>query len=164
MTNLLPSATRFDWSDAAVKRLRELVAMGRTATQIAAAIDAPTRNVVIGKANRLGLHFGVVQPVFEPKPKPKPPVERRAAPKARAMEAAMNLEPMTCDPPSEGVRLMDVRDGQCRWPMGDPRDAETFRFCGEPTERSYCVEHHSIVYVRGSEIKQKKAPVALVAG
>ena len=41
--------------------------------------------------------------------------------------------------------LMELTSTSCRWPIGDPRDAE-FRFCGarKEIEDSYCATHHAM--------------------
>jgi len=83
------------------------------------------------------------------------PVKHRAAPKhqpeARKMPVAavapvLPLPPPPPPPPEGGVRLVDIEHGQCRFPIGDPKDA-SFRFCGADTGRTYCAVHHRIVYV-----------------
>ncbi len=45
-----------------------------------------------------------------------------------------------------GVSFIDIRDGLCRWPLGDSRDIDEFRFCGSACEltNSYCDRHTSI--------------------
>lgn len=43
------------WTDQTVETLRKLALEGRSATWIAAALGAPSRNAVIGKANRIGV-------------------------------------------------------------------------------------------------------------
>ncbi len=46
------------WTDEAIDTLRRLALEGRSASSIAAAIGAPSRNAVIGKANRIGVKLG----------------------------------------------------------------------------------------------------------
>lgn len=44
------------------------------------------------------------------------------------------------------VALVDLERGQCRWPLGDPRDPG-FGFCGLPVageKTSYCAAHHRV--------------------
>ena len=43
------------WTEAAIETLRQLALEGKSASVIAAAIGAPSRNAVIGKANRIGI-------------------------------------------------------------------------------------------------------------
>jgi len=46
------------------------------------------------------------------------------------------------------VKFMELRPSMCRWPIGDPKHFETFRFCGCacPSEASYCKKHNSIAH------------------
>ncbi len=43
--------------------------------------------------------------------------------------------------------LADLEANDCRWPIGDPKDA-AFHFCGEPklAERSYCEAHWQMAF------------------
>ena len=43
------------WTDAAIETLRQMAIEGKSASVIAAALGAPSRNAVIGKANRIGI-------------------------------------------------------------------------------------------------------------
>src|SRR5690242_17091641 len=43
------------WTEATIETLRRLALEGKSASVIAAAIGAPSRNAVIGKANRIGV-------------------------------------------------------------------------------------------------------------
>ena len=152
---MTPSSSWFGWTLKAEQQLRDLAATGLSASQIAIQMGAATRNTIIGKAHRLGVKIG------KPTRPAKPTVAayRRAAPKlqqeARKMPvAAVSLvlplppppPPSPAPSPDGGVRLMDIRDGQCRWPIGDPKSAD-FVFCGAPAERSFCPHHHRLVYV-----------------
>lgn len=46
------------WTDEAIDTLRRLALEGRSASSIAAALGTPSRNAVIGKANRIGIKLG----------------------------------------------------------------------------------------------------------
>ena len=43
------------WTDAAIETLRQMALEGKSASSIAVALGAPSRNAVIGKANRIGV-------------------------------------------------------------------------------------------------------------
>ena len=45
------------------------------------------------------------------------------------------------------LEMMDLKPGQCRWPIGDP-DSENFHFCGRPVfvGKPYCYEHCKQAY------------------
>jgi len=58
-------------------------------------------------------------------------------------ERGDNWKPLAASAP---VRFMEHRAGMCRWPIGDPRQFETFRFCGcvcSP-EAIYCDAHRAL--------------------
>ena len=50
----------------------------------------------------------------------------------------------------EGITLLDLTLLSCRWPIGNPRDLTTFRYCGEaaPCGGSYCKRHARLAYPR----------------
>lgn len=67
--------------------------------------------------------------------------------------AAVRRMRLRGDPPprpdNEPVTLLELRHDQCRWPLGDPRDFDTFRYCGaiKPEEEpSYCPHHARRAY------------------
>jgi GcrA cell cycle regulator len=45
------------------------------------------------------------------------------------------------------VEFMELRPRMCRWPIGDPQQFETFRFCGCSCsfDSAYCKVHHAEV-------------------
>jgi GcrA cell cycle regulator len=51
-------------------------------------------------------------------------------------------------PMSQRVTIMELREGLCKWPMGDPSNAD-FRYCGAQgpgTGGPYCVYHARAAY------------------
>ena len=40
------------------------------------------------------------------------------------------------------IKMIELKSGMCRWPFGDPKDAD-FHFCGRKSEHflSYCTNH-----------------------
>jgi GcrA cell cycle regulator len=52
-------------------------------------------------------------------------------------------------PASVPVRFMELRNSMCRWPIGDPHDFDSFRFCGcqRSSEAIYCETHMSLAFV-----------------
>jgi hypothetical protein len=56
----------------------------------------------------------------------------------------------SCDssPAVFSVKFMELRPRMCRWPIGDPQQFETFRFCGSacPSKASYCKTHNAIAH------------------
>ena len=45
------------------------------------------------------------------------------------------------------ITVVDLTDGACRWPTGNPRDLKTFRYCGEAASGSYCERHAQFAYL-----------------
>jgi GcrA cell cycle regulator len=57
-----------------------------------------------------------------------------------------------------GVHLLDLREDDCRYPIGET--ARGHFFCGEPRrdhKTRYCAEHHPIVWVKRSAPNDRKA-------
>jgi GcrA cell cycle regulator len=52
-------------------------------------------------------------------------------------------------PASVPVRFMELRNSMCRWPIGDPHDFDSFRFCGcrRSCEAIYCETHMTLAFV-----------------
>ena len=61
-------------------------------------------------------------------------------------EFSNNWKPILASVP---VRFMELRSGMCRWPIGDPHDLATFRFCGCPrsSKAIYCEAHKTLAFV-----------------
>ena len=155
------------WTDERVELLRKLWLDGLSASQIANELsNGITRNAVIGKVHRLGLSGRVkastpatAMPRHRTKPL-RPAAPRSSAPAVRGNTAfAFNPLPMAAPTPapledvviplSERVTIMDLKEAMCRWPLGDPTNAE-FRFCGAKKSGGgpgpYCTYHSRIAY------------------
>lgn len=90
---------------------------------------------------------------------------QRAAWQAKPVKAPKPAEAerpvFTQTAPEGGVALLDISRGQCRWPVGDPRDVEGFRFCGAGVSRgSYCASHAALAYVRAERRTPSEAAKA----
>jgi GcrA cell cycle regulator len=128
------------WTDERVEELRRLWNDEEmSASQIARAMGAPSRNSVLSKIHRSGLNLRQGN-------RPRLPVSR--GPALRAPRPIVEKLPVVELPPvvletGEHITLMTVGDRYCRWPIGDPRDAD-FYFCGnKPIEGGpYCEAHH----------------------
>lgn len=74
----------------------------------------------------------------------------KRAPKAKAPDGFDYHEArQDCfeNPDDRGVAFADHREGQCRWPLGDPLEFEAFRFCGEAIAEegcSWCKYHRAL--------------------
>ena len=149
------------WTDEAVETLRQLAREGLSASGIAAALGAESRNAVIGKANRIGVKLGggpasasgaprTARPRSE-KPAPAPPddepVSRSAWPFAGAGVGQMRR-----------VSFQEIGRAACRWPFGDPGSGD-FAYCGlEPADgRPYCAGHCRMAY-RPPNARTRQSP------
>ncbi len=157
------------WTDERVALLKQLWGEGKTAAEIAKLMGGVSRNAVIGKAHRLKLS-GRVSPVqtntrpetYSARGLPQPanqsrrPAARTTAPKERSYVSPVS-PPMVEDyMPGKGVKLTELREGTCRWPLGDPKD-ENFRFCGcdSVVGMPYCEHHARMAYQVGRSSKLK---------
>jgi GcrA cell cycle regulator len=140
------------WTDARIEHVKALWAEGRPASEIAGLLGEVTRNAVIGKVHRLGL-AGRKTTSRKPLPRRTFPrrnrsgrVERRQPPTRFMRPTAL---PPTPPPPVAALMLplRQLRDDQCRWPVGDPREAG-FGFCGcqKAAGVPYCAHHAAIAY------------------
>lgn len=166
MTKNIYGRVHLYWNHDMDALLKERVEGGASYREAATAINDKfgtsfTRNAALGRAHRKGF----MQPMTpttqrnsRPRPKPKPARGPKAK-SARLFGAALqNHENALARKETEfaakivaqpvaivasAVSFFDARPCHCRWPYGDPRDLETFRFCGEPApdDRPYCANH-----------------------
>ena len=126
------------WSTDREDRLRALVLDGLTATRIGAEIGL-SRGAVIGKVSRLGLRLlgGLGR-----RPGPQKPR------KSRARKPKVTTAVILAPPPGEGVDILALAAGVCRWPQ-DTIDG--VRYCGGETypRHVYCPAHHRLAFGAG---------------
>ena len=62
---------------------------------------------------------------------------------ASNQEQGNNWKPLLASAP---IRFMEIRNGKCRWPIGDPHHLDSFRFCGCACSANaiYCNEHEKM--------------------
>lgn len=131
------------WNDKNLKQLMALNEKGLSASQIARQLGC-SRNAVIGKLSRSGVqsksvwvtsghHISGVSRV--------PRVPRTPRERAPPYVPPPDLN----EPESKRISLMEIHNGQCRWPHGDPQDKPDFHFCGHETREGfvYC-EYHEL--------------------
>ena len=175
--------TRFAWSQESVALLRRRWAEGASASAIARELDAGvSRCAVLGKVHRLKLR----QPEFKRHhldrarvrkrpPAPRPQSRRagiRAPSRLTAAFQALGLDALfgAADAPAAsapasatafgpGCGLLELTDATCRWPVGDPGEAD-FAFCGAAPFKPYpyCVGHCLIAYRPDSGEAGESAP------
>lgn len=139
---------RLFWDDERTNEAAKLWSEGRSAEQIARQIGAASRNAVIGRLHRLGLNGP--KPNLEPRnrpprsfkvaaPKPVSAAKTVFKPRAEPLPVAQELE----IPLAERKTIDTLENHHCRWPIGDPLEAD-FHYCGKNKipGKSYC-EHHT---------------------
>jgi GcrA cell cycle regulator len=169
------------WTDERVETLKKLWAEGLSASQIAGRIGGVSRNAVIGKVHRLGLSGRATTSrirTLRPRarvvafPNRAPVVQYRTQGNA-ALKALLVAEPDPepfvmapvpveefALPQAQRVELLQLKDGMCRWPIGDPQD-DNFRFCGCRTGGgTYCEHHARIAY---QPVQRRRAPQLVYA-
>ena len=140
------------WTHERIEQLKKLWEAGYTASNIATELGGITRNAVIGKAHRLGLSGRM---------KSKSEVSSVSIVRKRKMPVNKNskiIELTTSVEPMNPTSFADIKDGLCRWPLGEPEDLD-FKFCGRKCAEGtiYCTEHHSLAYQPLNQTRQKRA-------
>ncbi|MGE3249385.1 MAG: GcrA family cell cycle regulator [Hyphomonadaceae bacterium] len=142
------------WTDERVALLKKLWAEGHSASQIAKQIGGVTRNAVIGKVHRLGL-AGRATP-SRPAKRPARPRQQRSplnlAPRVRPASSpyappvlTVVLDPLRFEDGSVAT-VLTLKEGMCKFPIGDPTDAD-FAFCGRVScVGPYCTDHARLAY------------------
>ena len=140
------------WTHERIEQLKKLWEAGYTASNIATELGGITRNAVIGKAHRLGLSGRM---------KSKSKVSSVSIVRKRKMPVNKNskiIELTTSVEPMNPTSFANIKDGLCRWPLGEPEDLD-FKFCGRKCAEGmiYCTEHHSLAYQPLNQTRQKRA-------
>ena len=141
------------WNEEKVNKLKELWGKGNTASQIAEIICGISRNAVIGKAHRLGLSGRM---------KSKSKISSVSIVRKRKIPNNKNSKVIelttTATEPMNPVSFANIKDGLCRWPIGEPEDID-FKFCGRKCDEgmTYCTEHHTLAYQPLHQARQKRA-------
>lgn len=128
---------------------------GDTARELSAHFGVEfTRNACISRATRLGNRFDSNH--YNNRPRGANVSSLRSSPKKKPV--VVNHKPAAEIPPKpvavpviRRVSLVELTHSSCRWPLGDPRDAD-FAFCGadrvKPDDESnvYCAGHAGVAY------------------
>jgi len=157
------------WTDERIAILKQMWADGATAAAIAARLGGLSRSAVLGKIHRL--RFGAAAPAA-------------AARKAQTADASQNSavlerrrpehdrapppspKPQPKGPQQRGKSLLELTNGSCRWPNGDP-GKRNFFFCGAPGAdleggRPYCPHHARRAYSSVTDTDDGDSPVISV--
>ena len=140
------------WTAEAIEDLKRLALEGRSASAIAAALGAASRNAVIGKANRIGIKLNGGGRAARPAAgtagadRKQMPAAAHPKPAFRNWMAAGTAAAAEVAAPRR-ISFEDMREIACRWPLGDPRSADLV-YCGlERIEgHSYCAGHCRLAY------------------
>ena len=132
------------WFQEKEEKLRELWKKGHSASQIASMLGDTTRNAVIGKAHRLNLEARMTskkKQVTAGKQKNSSLKEY----KTQKLGRKARFKALLLDKNFEGenpVKLEELTDKTCRWPIGHPHE-ENFYFCGRQSMEKlpYCKLH-----------------------
>ena len=174
-----------DWTTKLTDKFVAMVMEGAPDSSIARRLCL-TRNQVIGKRHRLGLRCGGDAPApgtprarevaplvsgvkVSPSRSGKGRAPRqfsRIAPASAPLSAKL-LRAFESPPPAPAgpekvwprVDLLGLTQSMCRWPFGEPRDIEAFRYCGSPKEVGpYCSVHSGLAYTpRGADKMRRDA-------
>lgn len=146
------------WNDEYTELLKKLWSDGLSASQIAGRLGGVTRNAVIGKVHRLGLSGRATTSRMKshrPRHCASPGAKRAMKPRfAHVGNPSLrrlcfsDVEPYV--PPAEEMVIPlserkcvnTLTEASCRWPIGDPQQAD-FHFCGKSRYPSlpYCEVH-----------------------
>lgn len=150
-----------NWTEERVAELTRLWSEGLSASRIAARMGGVSRNAVIGKVHRLGLpgrarstksetvHGSVTQAAgLDGAARPILHSDGATALKHEVLAEA-DLRPLdeVVVPISRKLRLSELTDKTCKWPVGDPL-RDDFYFCGSDCGDAgpYCAYHASIAF------------------
>ena len=165
------------WNDERVELLKKLWTEGLSASQIAAELGGVTRNAVIGKVHRLGLSGRAKsQNAAAPRARKTNPQPQRSAARPVAMPQVRGnvaLKPVAAAEPfqiveaqpeaevvvpmSRRVKILELREAMCKWPIGDPTH-EDFVFCGADCGfgTPYCAYHSAVAYQPAAERRRAR--------
>ena len=156
------------WSDEATEKLKADWAEGLSASEIGGRVGK-TRNAVIGKVHRLGLSGRATTERKPTKPRRVPgsprkrvltPKPRRESPWRQFVKALQEAPPAPIVeapvPLNQRRTMTTIEADECRWPIGDPQDAD-FHFCGAKKMAGipYC-ECHGRRAFRSSDAQEPK--------
>jgi hypothetical protein len=118
-----------------------------------------TRSAIAGRVHRMRTRGEIDNNynVLVARITPGKPVERFDLPKEEPSSKPKFKLQVQPDADVGGVHLLDLREDDCRYPVGET--ARGHFFCGEPRrdhKTRYCAEHHPIVWVKGSSPKDRK--------
>ena len=140
------------WTYERVEKLKQLWEEGLTASRIAAELGEVTRNAVIGKAHRLGLSGRMATK----KSNGGISIIRKKRVNISQAQKIIDISPVI-DEPMNPTAFQDIKDGLCRWPLGEPEEID-FKFCGRNTKEGvvYCQSHYKQAYQPLNKVRERR--------
>ena len=156
-----PQRRASPWTTERMRLLRRRWRQGARVREIAAELGyGITCNAVISKIHRLGIsalspyggapgrrYAASTRPADRPVHAPRAVWwSRKGLLPVWVVDARPYVETVGVDariPRRQRRSLLELKDDACRWPVGDPRSARFFFFCGAQSLRNkpYCAEH-----------------------
>jgi len=151
-----------EWTDERIALLTRLWQEGQSASQVARQLGSVSRSAVIGKIHRLGIagRDRAASPRSLGGRPPKAPrpmsVTSRRLGEGHAPRAPRPA-PYVAFEADATATLITLSDHGCRWPIGDPDQAE-FGFCGRQRagRSSYCEGHSPMASRRRTAMPEKQ--------
>lgn len=147
---------RPDWKtiskETRTARLTDLMTVqGLTATDAALHFTNCTRNAILGFCHRH--HVVLKKPVREPAERAGKRKLGRSSTTLETVVVRERVKAMVHEViPEDGVHILDLKTGQCRWPLwGDGKTESAHRVCcghGVEGEGPYCPDHSKVAFVR----------------
>jgi len=140
------------WTYERIEKLKKLWEEGLTASRIAAELGDVTRNAVIGKAHRLGLSGRM----SSKSPNAGISIIRKKKIHIPKNQKIIEITTPT-DEPMNPTSFLEIKDGLCRWPIGEPENND-FKFCGRTTNEGfvYCQNHHKVAYQPLTAVRERR--------
>ena len=140
------------WTYDRVEKLKQLWEEGLTASRIATELGDVTRNAVIGKAHRLGLSGRMLSK----KSNSGVSIIRKKRVSVSQSQKVIDISPII-DEPMNPTAFQDIKDGLCRWPLGEPEEID-FKFCGRNTKEGivYCEAHYKQAYQPITKVRERR--------
>ena len=157
-----------DWNDERTAALKQMWLEGMSASQVARQLGGVSRNAVIGKVHRLGLNSREVpsrprslggRPAGPARARTTVVQARRVTPTSTPRPAPVRAPIRVFDPDvGPTASLLTLSPEGCRWPIGDPAEAD-FGFCGRERggSGSYCEGHGQ------AALRRRRSPSAISA-
>jgi GcrA cell cycle regulator len=127
-----------DWTEERVEKLKAMWAAGESCSAIAREIGGISRCAVAGKVHRLELPMRASSSSRRSYHRAIAKMQSAIVPVAEVPDTGVLVD-------GAPVTIMTIRDGLCRWPIGDPCE-DDFCFCGRDVAEGcvYCAEHYDL--------------------